>query len=213
MSPHLHCTLANGRRSIRRVPALSLMVAVAALGSAAPAAASLAAGGAPTPAQAGCLDTPLTSIAESGVTGSAMVCIGDGGVRAQVATSNLATDNAYTAWFVYIDQPSKCKTQPCTPPDATGEDPVAVVGRMDALVADSSGAGAFEGDFRGLRVSSGSEVHVPIYGHGPVSTDDYRARARQLLTPEDPLLGAPGLGVPAAHPNAGPVAVAIFVIP
>jgi hypothetical protein len=199
---------ASLHHAMRRLPALALLVAGAALGSAAPAALA-----APAPAQPGCLDTPLVTMADSGVTGTARLCIGDDGVQAHVATRNLATDNAYTAWFVYFDRPLNCKTQPCMPPDAIGEDPVGVLGRMDALVADSSGVGAFEGDLRGLRLSSGSQVHLPIYGHGPASTDDYRARARQLLTPEDPMLGAPGLGVPAAQPQAGPVAVAIFEVP
>jgi hypothetical protein len=208
MSIRVRSSLASRHHSIRRLPALALLAAGAALGSAAPAAFA-----APAPAQAGCLDTPLVTMAESGVTGAARLCINDDGVRAQVATSNLATDDAYTAWFVYFDRPSSCQTQPCMPPDALGEDPAGVLGRMDALVADSSGAGAFEGDFRGLRLSSGSQVHLPIYGHGPASAEDYRARARQLLTPEDPPLGAPGLGVPAAHPQAGPVAVAIFQVP
>jgi hypothetical protein len=200
--------LASLHPSLRRLPAVALLVVGAARGSAAPAALA-----APAATQPGCLDTPLVTMADSGVTGTARLCIGDDGVQAHVATSNLATDNAYTAWFVYFDRPSNCKTQPCMPPDAIGEDPAGVLGRMDALVADSSGAGAFAGDFRGLRLSSGSQVHLPIYGHGPASTDDYRARARQLLTPEDPMLGAPGLGVPAAHPQAGPVAVAIFEVP
>ena len=197
--------------TIRVLPALALLVAASTTSGYAdswykdpPAAAQ---------PQANCLDTPLMTMADSGVTGSARLCMSDAGVHAQVATSNLAAANAYTAWFVYFDQPSSCKTQPCMPPDATGDDPAGVLGRMDALVADGSGAGAFSGDFHGLRLSSGSQVHLPIFGHGPVSTDDNRARARQLLTPEDPTLGAPGLGVPAAHPHAGPVAVAIFEVP
>src|SRR5262249_17412377 len=150
----------------------------------------------------------------SGVTGSARLCVLEDGVRAQIAAANLAADNAYTSWFVYFDRPSTCKTaQLCSPPDLTGEDPAGVVGRIDGLVADGRGAGAFEGALPGLRLASGSHVHLPTFGHGPANTEDYRARVRQLLTPEDPMLGAPGLGVPAAHPHAGPVAVAIFEIP
>jgi hypothetical protein len=189
--------------SIRTLPAVMLLIAASTTPGYA----------APPPAQAGCLDTHLMTLADSGVTGSAQLCVTDAGVQAQVATSNLAVANAYTVWFVYFDQPSTCKTTPCSPPDATGDDPAAVLGRMDALVADGTGMGAFEGEFRGLRLSSGSQVHLPIYGHGPASTDDYRARARELLTPEDPMLGAPGLGVAAAHPHAGPVAVAVFEVP
>ena len=160
-------------------------------------------------AQAGCLDAPLVTMANSGVTGTARLCISDDGVQAQVASSNLAAANAYTAWFVYFDQPSSCQGQRCMPPDVIGDDPPGVLGRMDGLVADGSGAATFSGDYRGLRLVSGSEVHLPIFGHGPANTDDRRARARQLLTPEEPMLGAPGLGVPGAN-HAGSVAVAMF---
>ena len=199
-------------RSIHFLPALALVAAYASFGSTQQPLFADESNRVAT-AQRGCFDTPLITMADSGVTGNARLCTGDGGVHAEIAASNLAADNAYTVWFVYFDQPSDCQTQPCLGPDNLGEDPVGVVGRMDSLVADGTGAGGFTGDFRGLRISSGSEVRLPIFGHGPASTDDYRTRARQLLTPEDPMLGAPGLGVPAAHRHAGPVAAAFFEIP
>jgi hypothetical protein len=164
-------------------------------------------------AQPGCVDSPLIEMNSSGVAGSARVCTSSSGVHAEVDVSNLATGQAYTAWFVYFDQPTTCASTPCMPPDAIGDDPAGVLGRMDSLVADPSGTGALSGDVRGLRLSSGSEVQLPIFGHGPANTDDNRLLARQLLTPEDPMLGAPGLGVPATSNHGAPVAVAVIQIP
>jgi hypothetical protein len=64
-----------------------------------------------------------------------------------------------------------------------------------------------------MRLSSGSQVLLFIGGHGPVKNDN-RARARQLLTPEDPNLGTPPLGNCVDEPSdpaAG--AIALFTIP
>jgi hypothetical protein len=186
--------------SIRLLPALALLVAASTTpGYADPGSKDLPSAGQP---QTNCLDTPLVSMADSGVTSSAQLCVRDEGVHAQVATSNLAAGDANTAWFVYFDRPANCRAMPCMPADAIGEDPVGVLGRMDGLVADATGAGTFAGDFRGLRLSGGSQVHLPIYGHGPASTDN-RARARQLLTPEDPILGAPDWASPPRTPRPG----------
>jgi hypothetical protein len=164
-------------------------------------------------AQTGCVDSPLMEMNSSGVAGSARVCTTSSGVHAEVDASNLSSGNAYTAWFVYFDQPAACASVPCEPPDVLGDDPTGVLGRMDSLVAEPSGSGALAGDVHGLRLSSGSEVHLAIFGHGPANTDDNRLLARQLLTPEEPVLGAPGLGAPAASNHGAPVAVAVFQIP
>jgi len=160
-----------------------------------------------------CLDAPLDSASSAGVAGTARVCTSPVGVRAEIFTTNLAAGEAYTAWFVYFDRADACNPRPCTPTDAIGDNPLGVLGRMDSLVADASGSGAFTGEVRGLKLSSGSEVHLPVFGHGLANADDNRLLARQLLTPEDPMLGAPGLGVPAATNRGGPVAEATFEIP
>jgi hypothetical protein len=200
------------QQSIRLLPALVLVIAGSAMAYAA-AAADPGGAAAPAAAQTGCLDEPLLEMGNSGVAGTAQLCLSDAGVRAQVDTRNLAPGDAYTAWFVYFDQPTTCMGASCAPPDVVGDDPPGVLGRMDSLVADGMGVGDFSGRFRGLRVSSGAEVHLPIFGHGLADTDDNRARARQLLTPEEPVLGAPGLGVPAANHHGAAVAVARFQIP
>jgi DNA-binding CsgD family transcriptional regulator len=82
-----------------------------------------------------------------------------------------------------------------------------------ALVAGGDGAGTFAGTFRDLRLSHGAEVHLPIFGHGAASTEDNRALARQLLTPQEPGLGAPMGGAAADGTQGAAVAVAVFTIP
>jgi hypothetical protein len=59
----------------------------------------------------------------------------------------------------------------------------------------------FSGAFNGLRLSSGSDVRLVILRHREAS-DDNRALARQLLSPEDPSLGTPGMGVWVNGPDA-----------
>jgi hypothetical protein len=165
-------------------------------------------------AQDDCLEQPVTERSGSAVQGSARLCFTAEEVRPELQVEHLSTGTAYTTWFVYYDRAMACKTQPCVgATDAVGDDPVGVLGRMDGVVADDAGAARFSADFRGLRLSSGSEVQIPVFGHGLASTSDGRARARQLLTPQLPMLGAPGLSVVADGDLGGPVAAVIFDIP
>ena len=161
-----------------------------------------------------CLEQPVTERSGSAVQGSARLCFDAEGVRPELQVEHLSTGTAYTTWLVYFDRAIDCKTRPCAgATDAVGDDPVGVLGRMDGVVADDTGAAHFSADFRGLRLSSGSEVHIPVFGHGTTSASDGRARARPLLTPQLPMLGAPGLGVVADGDLGGPVAAVIFDIP
>ena len=68
---------------------------------------------------------------------------------------------------------------------------------MDSAVAGDNGQLTFKGTLRDFHVSAGSSVHIAVYAHGPVDLTNNLARARRLLTPESPSLGAPGLGVGA----------------
>ena len=165
-------------------------------------------------AQEQCLDQPVTQRSGTAVQGSARLCFDTDGVRPELEVEHLSAGTVYTTWFVYYDRASDCQTHPCVGgTDAVGADPAGVLGRMDGLVADQSGAGHFAADLRGLHLSSGSEVQIPVFGHGPASTTDGRARARQILTPQLPMLGAPGLGVGSDGDLGGPVAAVIFDIP
>jgi len=64
-----------------------------------------------------------------------------------------------------------------------------------------------------MRLSSGSQVWLFIAAHGQADASDNRARARQLLTPEDPFLGAPLLGNCVDGVKSGSGVIAIFSIP
>jgi hypothetical protein len=159
------------------------------------------------------LQTSLVTLNNSGVTGSAKVCISASGVHTRITAQNLTPGNPYTVWFVYFDNPQKCLNPGhCTPADTKTPftDPEGVLGRYDSAIATGS-RGIFSGHV-GLIPSSGSEIHVPIFAHGSLSPDGH-IRARQLLTPQDPSLGAPGLGTSSDGTKGSPVAVAVFTIP
>jgi hypothetical protein len=171
-------------------------------------------GGFAAPAgQSPCMETALVTMADSGVQGQARLCTTDQGVRADIDASDLVAGNAYTVWFVYFDRPSQCATIPCQPPDTTGDNPPGVLGRLDSTVAGDTGEAHFGAEIRGFWPSTGSEVHIPMFTHGTANTEDNRARARQLLTPQVPGLGTPGLGITADGRQGFMHAVAMFDIP
>jgi hypothetical protein len=179
-----------------------------------------------TRADDNCAKVPVTQQGNSGATGHAVLCVSEDGVQASMKVRNLVSGNAYTVWFVYFDNPAACTSsgltgpgQPCgaadltTPvPDALhpGLAPPGVFGRMDSAVADEDGQARFSAKLQDFKVSKGSLVWLFIFNHGPASTDN-EARARQLLTPETPGLGAPGLGL-LVRKGFG-AGVAVFNIP
>ena len=148
----------------------------------------------------------------------------DEGVSAQLKAKGLTPGNAHTFWFAYVDQPSSCTgggPGVCTPEDfgtvaPSGDsmaDPLGVFGRMDSTVVDKrNGRETFSGEIGGLRLSSGSLVVLLLYDHGAANSDN-RLLARQLLTPEDPAAGAPGLGIVPRGARFTERAIAIFMLP
>jgi hypothetical protein len=159
------------------------------------------------------LHTSLVTLNNSGVTGSANLCISARGVHTRITARDLTPGNPYTVWFVYFDNPQNCLNPGhCTPADTTTPvaDPEGVLGRYDSIIAAGT-RGIFSGHV-GLIPSSGSEIHMPIFAHGSLSPDGH-IRARQLLTPQDPSLGAPGLGTSSDGTKGSPVAVAVFTVP
>ena len=138
-------------------------------------------------------------------------------------TKGLTPRDAYTIWFFYTDDPSQCATpgnvvrappDPCEGPlDLRGFNPLGVLGRLDSAVAPRNGKVNFAGRVGGLRLSSGSQVWLFVGAHGEAHASDNRARARQLLTPEDPVLGAPLLGNCVDGSKVEAAAIAIFNIP
>jgi len=157
----------------------------------------------------------------SGITGSAELCIDDNHATVSEWTANLVSDHAYTTWFAYIDDPALCGNYPggtpgvCADADAVmpADNPNVVFGRMDGAIAGESGRLHFTGNFRDLRFSHGSTVWIILFEHPLASTTDNRYLARQLLTPQLPPLGAPGLGAPIDGFVGHGVALAVFNIP
>lgn len=144
-------------------------------------------------------DQTVQVVTENGssVSGHGTLDVDKDELEVVVRARNLTPGVAYTTWFIYFDDPSQCIVpNQCAPPDLTtpADNPTGVFGRMDSSVAGPSGRLTFRGTFRHFHMSPGSAVHVALFAHGTVSTDN-RERARQLLTPENPGLGAPGLGV------------------
>jgi hypothetical protein len=155
----------------------------------------------------------LVTLNNSGVTGTAKLCITENGVHTRITANNLTPGNPYTVWFVYFDDPSRCLSPGnCTSADTVmpAADPEGVVGRYDSITAKES-TGTFSGHL-GMQPSSGSIIVMPIFAHGSLSADGH-IRARQLLTPQDPSLGAPGLGTSSDGKKGSPVARAVFAIP
>jgi hypothetical protein len=134
----------------------------------------------------------------SAPTGHGMLVVNGEDVNVLVRAQGLTSGDAYTAWIIYFDDTAQCLVpHHCGPPDLTApaSNPEGVFGRMDAGVAGADGRLTFKISLSSFQISAGSAVHVAIFDHGPANTTDNRARARQLLTPEAPGLGAPGLGV------------------
>jgi hypothetical protein len=170
----------------------------------------------------GCRKASLMALGTTPIHGDTFLCIDEEGVRARLYAKGLEKRNAYTIWFSYIDQRSKCAEPdlcgpdafvPADPADLPTFDPLGVVGRLDSAVAPRNGKVTFAGRVRGLHLSSGSQVQLFMLGHGEAHASDHRARARQLLTAEEPALGAPNLGNFVDGSKALPAAVAIFNIP
>jgi hypothetical protein len=204
----------EGRRTMMRalkiIHLASLFVVLLALSSVAAGAAE-------------CDDSLKAQVAPHGSTvqGSAELCIDEGRVTATMQTENLTPGDAYTIWFAYIDDPTKCGNYlggtrgVCQDQDffLPADNPAGVFGRMDGAIAGKTGRARFTGSFRGLRFSHGAVVLLLMFGHGPANATDNRFLARQLLTPQLRVLGAPGLGVNADGDPGHGVALAAFNVP
>ena len=176
-------------------------------------------------------------IESSRLSGRGLVCATPLGLWSTLRVEGLTPGNAYTVWWVYIDDPASCANFPLPSPDVIpfpepegyagpcgladfftpdpSEEllnPLAVFGRMDSVIAAHKRKTRFAGDLRSFTPSSGSQVWMFLFGHGPADQSDKRELARQLLTPEDPNSGAPHLGI-EGRPYGYPAGVVVFDIP
>jgi hypothetical protein len=151
----------------------------------------------------------------TGIAGQARLCISGQGVSGNMEVEHLRPGDAYTVWFIYFDDPSKCVgggPGVCGDADFGGVKPLGVFGRYDSAVGPADGEEEFQGRVPGLRLSPGSQVWLLIFGHGQADRADGSHLARQLLTPEDPGAGAPHLGNVVDGPRGKPAAIAVFNI-
>lgn len=163
-------------------------------------------------------------LVETTAQGHARLCERATDLKAKMTIKGLTPGHAYTTWWVYIDDPSQCAgttplplpfttgKSPCDFDDFAGEKPLVVFGRMASGVSPRRGLLHLSGEFGGMQPSSGSEVWLFTFGHGPANLSDGDALARQLLTPEDPSAGAPHLGNFVDGLLGYPAAVAVFKI-
>ena len=197
-------------------------------------------------AQAGgfwnCDSEGLTSFWEEDVgfnelSGKGTVCATPFGLWSTMQVKGLTDGNAYTTWWVYIDDPGSCANFPLPSPgvipfpepahfagpcgladfftpDPSGDfiNPLVVFGRMDSVVAKHRRKTRFSGDLRDFTPSPGSQVWLFVFGHGPADESDKRQLARQLLTPEDPLSGTPHVGI-EGRAYGYPAGVVVIDIP
>ena len=170
---------------------------------------------APAPADAGhCDDQEVLGFdPDNPVTGSARICHNRKGIRGRIWAQNLVPGRAYTVWWGYIDNPSNCENPGCdSPNDLVGENPQIVFGRFDSTVANSRGQYSFFDFWGGMRATDGAQIWLILIGHGPVELNDGRRRARQTLTPEDPVFGTPHLGNNVDGLLGVPEALNIFTV-
>jgi hypothetical protein len=152
-----------------------------------------------TEAQAACHKQAIGAAQET-ITGTAFLCTTKGGVTAKLQAGGLTSGGAYTFWFIYIPDGTTCAADQATCFGASAEGgqqnatPAEAFGRLADVVAPKNGKATISGSIPGLQLSSGSQVWLLLKGHGAASTDNL-ALARQLLTPEDPTVGAPNLGI------------------
>jgi hypothetical protein len=142
------------------------------------------------------------------------------GAFASLDTRELVPGNAYTLWFVVINNPAGCENTPCNGKDVLKRTSMtkADVGYGDGLIAGSDGRGHFS-TFRSLGnlpqawLGTGfkdpwkSEIHLVVHDHGPLidgreaeMTGSYRGGCKDDSLPE--IVPATAKADGQAGPNA-----------
>lgn len=120
------------------------------------------------------LKTTLAALGNSGITGTAVLCIGETGVRVQIKAENVNVGHLFTLWMFYKDIPSGPTIGP---------------GRLDSTLSAQDKV-RLHGRVGGLATSSGSTVRLIILDHGTPSSDN-ADRAANVLLP----MGGPPVAV------------------
>jgi len=113
----------------------------------------------------GIANADITALNNSGLSGTAMLCLGDEGASARLRVEGTIPGHAYTAWFLYIEGNN------------------VAVNRFDSALAAQSTT-TFSARVGGLAPAIGSsEIHLVVVDHGDVSGLTSFNRARNVLTP------------------------------
>lgn len=108
----------------------------------------------------------LTDLDNSGLSGTARLCLGDDGASGGLRVEGTKAGHAYTVWFFYIEAKS-------------------TVGRFDSTIAEGSTT-KFAGRVGGLVPASGSVICFVVVDHGDVTAMTPFMRAVNLLNPATP---------------------------
>lgn len=103
------------------------------------------------------------------------------GAFASLATRELTPGNAYTLWWVVINDPAACETLPCKPPDVLERSKItrADVSYADGVIARDDGTARFTSHLpagplahgwfgNGFDNPLGAEIHLVVNDHGPL---------------------------------------------
>jgi hypothetical protein len=146
----------------------------------------------------GCRSTPVTGLDDSGLNGSARLCLADAGIHPVADVEGLTPGTGYVTWFGYFNRPELCLKTLCTVDDLRGERAEGVAGRMDRIATDGFRRAQFSGEFRDVRLRRGSQALIVVFERGAMPSEDARPAVRQLLTAQ-----LPGLDLPETHAAVG----------
>ena len=168
--------------------------------------------------------------------GEARICERRWGLQGDIALEGLEPGYAYTLWWVYFDdvlqcaEPGNCQYADLLPtsaefytgypgcpidePSCAGSEnpPVGVIGRLGGFVAPADGDVRYRDRLYRLQPDPGAEIWIVVLGHGPANPVGDRSLARQLLTAQDPDLGAPHLGTVGDGPRSEWLAISRYGI-
>lgn len=148
-------------------------------------------------AQAEAITKPMSWTPDSGMTagpveGTTVVLEkGPFGVAMAIKSSGLTPGDVVTVWWVAIQNPQVCSTNPCTPIETmsieSGSDSVVALAASGVVAADGTislasflPTGEVEGNFFDTTLHSPetAEYHLPIHNHGPLDP----SIAQEMLT-------------------------------
>jgi hypothetical protein len=136
---------------------------------------------------------PLLAFSDGSVlpSGGTILVRTDKGVYMSIHAFGLTPGNAVSAWFVFFNEPKKCKTSPCTPADLSNPDVQPSLVNATGRIVGPDGTADF-GAFRAIGDTTGAvsgpglldpkkaEIHLAVRSHGPAILDNLQTLKEQL---------------------------------